>query len=61
MAEWQHELELEEARQLSLALEASKRECAGLPSEDLIQVPLAGTFTLMRKICCSVAGSSNLL
>ena len=40
MAEWQHELELEEARQLSLALEASKRECAGLPSEDLIQVPL---------------------
>jgi hypothetical protein len=38
VAEWQHELELEEARQLSLALEASKRECAGLPSEDLIQV-----------------------
>jgi hypothetical protein len=38
VAEWQHELELEDARQLSLALEASRRECCGLPSEDLIQV-----------------------
>lgn len=55
MAEWQHELELEEARQLSLALEASKRECAGLPSEDLIQVP----FCLQNPNICTVIGSSS--
>ena len=38
MVEWQNEVALEEARQLSLALEASKREAYGLPSEDLIHV-----------------------
>lgn len=38
MADWQDEVAFEEARQLSLALEASKREAYGLPSEDLIQV-----------------------
>lgn len=37
MADWNDEIALEEARQLSLALEASKREAYGMRSEDLIQ------------------------
>lgn len=38
MADWRDEVALQEAMQLSLALEASKRELHGMPSDDLIQV-----------------------
>ena len=38
MADWHDEVALEEAKQLSLALEASMREAHGLPSQDLIEV-----------------------
>mmetsp|Transcript_15565 Transcript_15565/g.46967 ORF Transcript_15565/g.46967 Transcript_15565/m.46967 type:complete len:1215 (+) Transcript_15565:318-3962(+) len=37
MADWRDEVALQEAMQLSLALEASKRELHGMPSDDLIQ------------------------
>ena len=39
LADWRDEVALQEAMQLSLALEASTRELYGMPSEDLIQVP----------------------
>lgn len=38
LADWRDEVALQEAMQLSLAMEASKRELYGMPSDDLIQV-----------------------
>lgn len=71
LADWRDEVALQEAMQLSLALEASKRELYGMPSEDLIQVPAArqppDASNVRMPMCmcvyanyCGVARGSNI-